>query len=97
MSFSIDGSKEDGSFGRLVNDYHRSPNCIIKKGEANDRPHLRLFAVKNTEPGTEIDYNYGDLKWPWRNKIRKNFKNVISMKMCHFKQLTLNFLNTVVP
>ncbi len=83
MSFSIDASKEDGSLGRLVNNSHKSPNCIIKKVIVNDRPHLCLFAVKNIEPGTEIDYNYGDSKWPWREKVGKNFKNVTCMKMCH--------------
>ncbi|XP_031172149.1 uncharacterized protein LOC116061918 isoform X1 [Sander lucioperca] len=65
----IDASREDGSLGRLVNDNHKSPNCIMKKIIVNDRPHLCLFAVKNIEAGTEIDYNYGDSQWPWRKKV----------------------------
>nr|XP_049608969.1 uncharacterized protein LOC125988001 isoform X32 [Syngnathus scovelli] len=35
----------------------------------NDEPHLCLFAIKNIEMGTEINYNYGDSKWPWREKV----------------------------
>ncbi|XP_059187548.1 N-lysine methyltransferase KMT5A-A-like [Centropristis striata] len=64
----IDASKEDGSLGRLVNDDHKSPNCVMKKVIVNNRPHLCLFAVRNIEVGTELDYNYGDSKWPWRQK-----------------------------
>nr|XP_049588466.1 uncharacterized protein LOC125976693 isoform X16 [Syngnathus scovelli] len=64
----IDASTEDGSLGRLVNDNQKSPNCTMKK-IVNDEPHLCLFAIKNIEMGTEIDYNYGDSKWPWREKV----------------------------
>lgn len=66
---SIDASIEDGSLGRLVNDNHKSPNCTMKKIIVNDQPHLCLFAIKKIEIGTEIDYNYGDSKWPWREKV----------------------------
>lgn len=69
IPFSIDTSKEDGSLGRLVNDNNKSPNCIMKKILINDRPHLCLFAVKNIKVGAEIDYNCGDSKWPWREKV----------------------------
>ncbi|TRY99927.1 hypothetical protein DNTS_003746, partial [Danionella cerebrum] len=65
----LDASKEDGSLGRLVNDNDKSPNCTMKKIIVKDKPHLCLFAVKRIEPGTEIDYNYGDVKWPWRKKV----------------------------
>ncbi|XP_041666278.1 N-lysine methyltransferase KMT5A-A-like [Cheilinus undulatus] len=65
----IDASKEDGSLGRLVNDNHKYPNCIMKKVIVNNRPHLCLFAVRNIEVGMELDYNYGDSKWPWRQKV----------------------------
>lgn len=68
IPFSVDASREDGSLGRLVNDNHKSPNCIMKTVIVNDRPHLCLFAVTNMEAGTEIDYNY-DSKWPWRKKV----------------------------
>ncbi|XP_073694436.1 uncharacterized protein [Garra rufa] len=64
----IDASKEDGSLGRLCNDNHKSPNCSMKKIIVNNRPHLCLFAMKRIEIGSEIEYNYGDAQWPWRNK-----------------------------
>jgi hypothetical protein len=41
----------------------------MKKVSVNDRVHLCLFALRNIEPGTEIVYNYGDSKWPWRKKV----------------------------
>ncbi|CAB1435868.1 unnamed protein product [Pleuronectes platessa] len=65
----IDASKEDGSLGRLVNDNQKSPNCTIKKVIVHDKPRLCLFAVKLIEAGTEINYNYGNSKWPWREKM----------------------------
>ncbi|KAM9812124.1 N-lysine methyltransferase KMT5A-A-like isoform X2 [Syngnathus typhle] len=65
----IDASTEDGSLGRLLNDNHKSPNCTMKKIIVNDEPHLCLFAIKNIEMGTEIDYNYGDSKWPWHEEV----------------------------
>ncbi|ROK25268.1 N-lysine methyltransferase KMT5A-A [Anabarilius grahami] len=68
LSNSIDASKEDGSLGRLCNDNHKSPNCSMKKIIVNNKPHLCLFAVKRIEIGSEIEYNYGDAQWPWRNK-----------------------------
>ncbi|KAL1252319.1 hypothetical protein QQF64_020115 [Cirrhinus molitorella] len=67
----IDASKDDGSLGRLCNDNHKSPNCSMKKIIVNNRPHLCLFAVKRIEIGCEIEYNYGDAQWPWRNKDSK--------------------------
>ena len=69
MPYSIDAFKEDGSYGRLVNDNNKSPNCIMKKMIINNRQHLFLLAVRTIEVGTEIDYNYGDSKWPWRKKV----------------------------
>ncbi|XP_060741839.1 histone-lysine N-methyltransferase EHMT1-like [Tachysurus vachellii] len=69
QKWCIDASKEDGSLGRLVNVNHKFPNCVMKKVIVNDRPHLCLFAVRHIEAGTELDYNYGDSKWPWRIKV----------------------------
>lgn len=28
-----------------------------------------LFAIKQIKTGDEIDYNYGDSNWPWREKV----------------------------
>lgn len=67
--FSLDASEEDGSLGRLVNDNHKNPNCVMKKIIVDDKPHLCLFSLKKIEIGDEIDYNYGDSKWPWRSKV----------------------------
>ncbi|XP_078142365.1 uncharacterized protein LOC144542988 [Centroberyx gerrardi] len=67
--FCLDASEEDESLGRLVNDSHKNPNCVMKKIIVNNKPHLCLFAMKKIEIGSEIEYNYGDSKWPWRSKV----------------------------
>ncbi|XP_028307002.1 uncharacterized protein LOC114465886 isoform X6 [Gouania willdenowi] len=68
-TWCIDGTLEDGSFGRLVNDEHKSPNCRMKLIEAEGKPHLCLFALKEITTGTEITYDYGGKEWPWRKEI----------------------------
>nr|XP_055065244.1 uncharacterized protein LOC129447504 [Misgurnus anguillicaudatus] len=65
-TWCIDGALEDGSFGRLVNDEHRAPNCRMKLIEAEGKPHLCLFALKEITIGTEITYDYGGKEWLWR-------------------------------
>ncbi|KAI7790437.1 hypothetical protein IRJ41_024412 [Triplophysa rosa] len=68
-TWCIDGALEDGSFGRLVNDEHKAPNCRMKLIEAEGKPHLCLFALKEITAGTEITYDYGGKEWPWRKEI----------------------------
>ena len=41
----------------------------MKKIIVDNKPHLCLFAIKKIEIGSEIEYNYGDSKWPWRLKV----------------------------
>uniref|UniRef100_A0AAV2J0M4 SET domain-containing protein n=1 Tax=Knipowitschia caucasica TaxID=637954 RepID=A0AAV2J0M4_KNICA len=67
-TWCIDASREDGSFGRLVNDEHRHPNCRMKKVEVEGSPHLCLFALKDIKDGEEITYDYGGNDCPWRIK-----------------------------
>ncbi|XP_039617574.1 uncharacterized protein LOC120534226 [Polypterus senegalus] len=66
--YSIDGAKDDGSVGRMINDNHKSPNCKIKKLAVDGMPHLCLFALRDILPGEEITYSYGDGPWPWRKQ-----------------------------
>ncbi|XP_076855742.1 uncharacterized protein LOC143510359 isoform X2 [Brachyhypopomus gauderio] len=65
----IDAAKEDGSFGRLVNDDHKHPNCRMKMTEVEGRPHLCLYAIEDIKEGDEIAYDYGGKDWPWRKKM----------------------------
>ncbi|XP_034554106.1 uncharacterized protein LOC117823139 isoform X2 [Notolabrus celidotus] len=64
----IDASRDDGSFGRLVNDEHSHPNCRMKKLNFNRKPHLCLFALHDIQQGEEITYDYGGDDCPWRMK-----------------------------
>jgi len=69
VCWSIDATEDDGSLGRLVNDEHRRPNCVMKLLEVDGSPHLCLFAVTDLLPGTELRYNYGDGHYIWRSKV----------------------------
>lgn len=64
----LDASYDQGSYGRLVNDCHRSPNAVMKVIVDNlGSPHLCLFAVNDILGGQEIRYNYGKgVNFPWR-------------------------------
>lgn len=63
---SIDAPREDGSFGRIVNDDHKHQNCKMKKIDVNGKPHLCLFALNDIKEGEEITYDYGGEDYPWR-------------------------------
>ncbi len=66
---SIDASREDGSYGRIVNDDHRHPNCEMKKIDVNGKIHLCLFALNDIKEGEEITYDYGGEDYPWRTQV----------------------------
>ena len=65
----IDATEDDGSLGRLVNDDHRRPNCVMKLVEVDGAPHVCLFALVDMTPCTELRYNYGKGAYPWRTKV----------------------------
>ncbi|XDV25875.1 hypothetical protein PO909_029708, partial [Leuciscus waleckii] len=65
----VDGAKDDGALGRLVNDDHINANSKMKIIRVDKKPHLCLFAIKDIRPGEEISYNYGDSEWPWRHQV----------------------------
>lgn len=66
---SIDASREDGSFGRIVNDDHKHPNCEMRKIYVNGKIHLCLFALNDIKEGEEITYDYGGEDYPWRTQV----------------------------
>ena len=66
----MDGTKEDNSFGRLVNDDHKKPNCGPKVIHAKGgTPSICFFAVSDIEENTELRYDYGSGDFPWRKKV----------------------------
>ena len=73
IHFSIDASEEDGSFGRLINDDHKTPNLKVKTVQVNGLPHLCLFSIRDVVAGEELTYCYGDAEWPWRTQVRRFF------------------------
>ncbi|XP_056113847.1 uncharacterized protein LOC130103414 [Rhinichthys klamathensis goyatoka] len=68
-TWCIDASREDGSYGRIVNDCHKHPNCKMKKIDVNGKPHLCLFALDDIKEGEEIAYDYGGENYPWRTQM----------------------------
>ncbi|XP_067278152.1 uncharacterized protein [Pseudorasbora parva] len=68
-TWCIDASREDGSFGRIVNDDHKHPKCKMKKIDVNGKPHLCLFALHDIKEGEEITYDYGGEDYPWRTQM----------------------------
>ncbi|XP_056444334.1 N-lysine methyltransferase KMT5A-like [Gadus chalcogrammus] len=65
-SLCVDGAKEDGSLGRLVNDDHLNPNSRMRLVEVDKISHICLFATRPISISEEISYNYGGKDWPWR-------------------------------
>ncbi|KAL1274946.1 hypothetical protein QQF64_027760 [Cirrhinus molitorella] len=75
-AWCIDASREDGSFGRIVNDDHKQPNCKMKKIDVNGKPHLCLFALKDIKEGEEITYDYGGEDYLWRTQTTSVAANI---------------------
>lgn len=65
--YRIDAEEEDDSYGRLLNDEHKWPNCRPKVLEVDKRPHLCFFALTDLNINDELLYDYGDMgNFPWR-------------------------------
>eukprot|EP00105_Crassostrea_gigas_P040227 XP_019924375.1 PREDICTED: N-lysine methyltransferase KMT5A-like isoform X2 [Crassostrea gigas] len=68
----VDASKEDGSFGRLLNDDHIHPNCRPKVMEIDEKPVICFFSLRPLSSNTELVYDYGPGNiYPWRGKMSK--------------------------
>lgn len=65
----LDGSEEDGSYGRLINDSREHPTCKVKVIEEDGVPGLYFYALRDIQPGEELLYNYGPGDYPWRKKV----------------------------
>lgn len=70
--FAIDATRDDKSFGRLIN--HSKHKANIKPCVAADKsgnPHVYFTAVTNIHAGEELLYDYGDTgkdsmeSFPW--------------------------------
>lgn len=69
--YCLDATRDDGSFGRLVNHSRLRPNCRAQSTLINGEPALVLVAKRDILPDEEILYDYGDIdpetlaKNPW--------------------------------
>nr|XP_034339440.1 N-lysine methyltransferase KMT5A-like isoform X1 [Crassostrea gigas] len=78
--FWVDASKEDGSFGRLLNDDHINPNCRPKVMEIDEKPAICFFSLRPLSSNTELVYDYGPGNiYPWRGKIFGYSKRPLSI------------------
>jgi hypothetical protein len=88
IMFRIDGTEDDGSCGRLINDSSKCPTATAKKITIDGDLCIAFFAIKDIDIGEEITYRYGGVSrnyW-WRssetvsidfeNKILAYFRNI---------------------
>lgn len=66
----LDATIEDGSFGRLINDNNKNPNCVAKVLYNEGIPCVGFFAAARIAPGQELRYCYGKGDYLWRRKVR---------------------------
>ena len=59
---SVDATKDDGRFGRLLNHSRstKKANVATKVCEMDGKPHLYFIALRETEPNQELLYDYGE-------------------------------------
>lgn len=69
VTFCIDASKDDGSFGRLIN--HSRSQANIQPKARTDIPGIYFVAKRDICVGEQLLYDYGDrnpaniAKFPW--------------------------------
>ena len=56
---AIDATKEDKTFGRLIN-HAKDANVSMKVVSVARKPSVVFIALKSIEPGDEIQYDYGE-------------------------------------
>lgn len=68
---SIDATRDDGTFGRLINHSKRAPNVSPRITQVGTLPCLYFIALREIGEGEEIQYDYGDrtpqsvIAFPW--------------------------------
>jgi hypothetical protein len=68
----IDATADDGSFGRMVNDDHKSPN-LKPHYTQKEVPAIQFEALQDIEPLEELTYKYGSGPYEWRKKVSNNY------------------------
>ncbi|XP_046579187.1 N-lysine methyltransferase KMT5A-like [Haliotis rubra] len=73
--FWVDGSEEDGSYARLINDEWRHPNLRSRMMFVDGEPHVSYFALRQILEGEEIHYDYGGSEefLPWRKLENRSY------------------------
>ena len=57
---AIDATKEDGTYGRLMNHSSQSPNVAMKVVTHDRKPFVVFVAIKEIPVGQEIVYDYNE-------------------------------------
>lgn len=69
--WAIDGTKENNTFGRLINHSRHNPNIKPVVGKENGKPFIYFVALRNIIKHEELLYDYGDTSstskkcFPW--------------------------------
>jgi hypothetical protein len=80
----IDATADDGSFGRLINDDHLSPNLKARLIKIKNDYVPAFFALHDIPSGEEIAYDYGGVDYPWR---RKPVSLIVTVNKCRVTTL----------
>lgn len=71
LVYSVDATKDNGRFGRLLNHSKTASNVVTKLFAIDDHPYLCLMAARDIREGEELQYDYGErskeaiLSHPW--------------------------------
>ena len=57
---AIDATKEDSTFGRLINHSISDPNVSMKIIPVDNKPIIVFVALRDITKGEEIQYDYGE-------------------------------------
>lgn len=59
-TYFLDATREDGTYGRLMNHSKRNPNVRAKPVEIDGGPAIIFVAMRDLEVGEELRYDYGE-------------------------------------
>lgn len=58
--YVLDATREDGTFGRLINHSKKNPNVLAKPVKIDGEPAIIFKAMVDIDPGVELRYDYGE-------------------------------------
>eukprot|EP00105_Crassostrea_gigas_P015548 XP_011432573.1 PREDICTED: N-lysine methyltransferase KMT5A-A isoform X2 [Crassostrea gigas] len=79
----IDAEGVSNSICHFVNDADKTANSVMKLKVFHEKEYLCLYAMKDIQPGEEIQYNYGDKENLWWRSKNLRMMTVMILMMIH--------------